>query len=121
MSMKRVLSILVCVLLVLSSFCAFAEEEDTIKWGTCVVGIDDYTNAILTGGRDICEEFGWEHYEYSAEYDVQKQVNAIESAITAGLDGMFIQDLDFVSVAPIIKKALDARAISEFPGLHGRV
>ena len=56
MSMKRVLSILVCVLLVLSSFCAFAEEEDTIKWGTCVVGIDDYTNAILTGGRDICEE-----------------------------------------------------------------
>ena len=108
MSMKRVLSILVCVLLVLSSFCAFAEEEDTIKWGTCVVGIDDYTNAILTGGRDICEEFGWEHYEYSAEYDVQKQVNAIESAITAGLDGMFIQDLDFVSVAPIIKKALDA-------------
>ena len=35
-------------------------------------------------------------------------MNAIESAITAGLDGMFIQDLDFVSVAPIIKKALDA-------------
>lgn len=111
--MKKLLSILLCLVLLASLSCAFA--EDTVKWGTSVVGMNDYTNCVLSGAKDLCEEYGWEAYEYSAEMDVQKQVNGIESAIASGLDGMFVQDMDFVSVAPILKKALDAGMLISVP------
>ena len=110
---KRILAVLVGLVLIMSLFSAVAEE--TVKWGTSIVGMNDYTDCVLQGARDICEEYGWEAYEYSAEMDVQKQVNGIESAISSGLDGMFVQDMDFVSVAPILKRALDAGMLISVP------
>jgi len=81
---------------------------DTVVYATIVQGIDDYQKAQAQGGVDICAEFGWENLTLNSENDVQKQIDAVQNAISQQVDGMYIHDIDPVALAPIIKRALDA-------------
>lgn len=90
------------------------EAESTEKSGdgltfcTIISNSSDYCKAEQAGAEALAAELGIEHITLNANSNAQTEVDAIQSAISQGVDGMFIHDIDITALGPAVQAALDA-------------
>lgn len=105
--MKKLLSILVVLTLVLSMSAAFAEE--TTKIFACPKSLTgDYWTFNGVGVEKFGEDFGVDvTYNGPAEADVQAQINMCYDAIENGADGILLAANDYAAVEQLVTDAID--------------
>ena len=64
--------------------CAVAEESGTEKrvFATILQSNTDWNMALATNAQEICDEYGWEQIVMTAEGDIQKMIDLVQSAIS---------------------------------------
>ena len=111
---KRFLATLMAGTMVLGmGMSAFAEgategAAGDLTFCTIVANSTDYCKAEQAGAEAKAEELGIEHVTLNANGNAQTEVDAIQSAISQGVDGMFIHDIDITALGPAVQAALDA-------------
>ncbi len=106
--MKKVLSMVVALVLLLSAFgCAMAATKE-VKFGVCMQGISDWSQVMREAAEALCAERGWTPVIVNAENDAQKQIDGVNSLIAQGVDAIWIHVVDPVAIASTIKDALAA-------------
>lgn len=91
---------------------AEAEKEESsnsdVKFATIMVTNNDWAMKLAEGGEEACAEYGYEHIVMNSENDIQKQTDLVQSCISQGVTGLYIQTVDSQAIAPILKKAAEA-------------
>jgi ribose transport system substrate-binding protein len=86
-----------------------ADETKTIAW--LLLGANDWTVQYQAAAKKACEEAGFAYVEYNCEGDVQKQLDHVQTCISAGVTAIAIQPAENAALAPALKKAADAGII----------
>lgn len=111
---RRILAAMMAGTMVLgmgmTSFAQEAGEEASgdLTFCTIVANSTDYCKAEQAGAEELAEELGINHITLNANGNAQTEVDAIQSAISQGVDGMFIHDIDITALGPAVQAALDA-------------
>lgn len=109
---KRFLSILMTGIMVLGlGATAMAEEANDnsdLTFCTILANNTDYCKAEQAGAEALAEELGINHIALNANGNAQTEVDCIQSAISQGVDAMFIHDIDITALGPAVQAALDA-------------
>lgn len=83
-----------------------AEDAD-VKFATIMVTNNDWAMKLAEGGEEACEQYGYEHITLNSENDIQKQTDLVQSCISQGVTGLYIQTVDSQAIAPILKQAAE--------------
>lgn len=109
---RRVLAAMMTGALVLGlGTAAFAGEKadnSDLTFCTIVANSTDYCKAEQAGAEKLAEELGINHITLNANGNAQTEVDCIQSAISQGVDAMFIHDIDITALGPAVQSALDA-------------
>lgn len=108
---KRILATMMTGAIVFGlSSTTFAEEKEDkdLTFCTIVANSTDYAKAEQAGAEALAEELGIKHITLNANGNAQTEVDCIQSAISQGVDGMFIHDIDITALGPSVQSALDA-------------
>lgn len=84
------------------------KSGDGLTFCTIISNSSDYCKAEQAGAEALAAELGIEHITLNANSNAQTEVDAIQSAISQGVDGMFIHDIDITALGPAVQAALDA-------------
>lgn len=120
--MKKILTVLVSLLMVLCLAGCGAKEEDTattggeakdtytIAFSLKTVTNDAFQQAIATAVENAAKAAGCEFQlvTVDSETDVAKQVTQIEDLITKGVDALVVNPMDANAVVPALKEAKEA-------------
>ena len=116
--MKKLLSVTAILVLVIAGVNASGSQEssdtnpETDGIEITVVYHDtgiEFGQVIKNGAMAAAEEFGIKvNWVGPIGIDVDEQVNFIENAITAGVDGLAISNVNAEALNPMIDKAIDA-------------
>lgn len=82
--------------------------DGSLSFCTIISNSSDYCKAEQAGAEALAAELGIEHMTLNANSNAQTEVDAIQSAISQGVDGMFIHDIDITALGPAVQAALDA-------------
>ena len=109
---KRLLSLMMVGVVTLGlGSTAFAEEASDngdLTFCTILANNTDYCKAEQAGAEALAEELGINHIALNANGNAQTEVDCIQSAISQGVDAMFIHDIDITALGPAVQSALDA-------------
>lgn len=114
--MKRAAALGIAILMVLSmAACQKSEEkaesgskkESDVKFATIMVTNNDYAMTLAESAEKECEKYGYEHITMNPENDIQKQIDLVQSCISQGVTGLYIQTVDSKAIAPILKQAAE--------------
>lgn len=83
------------------------EQTEDIKFATIMVTNNDYAMTMAKAAEDRCAELGYEHITMNPENDIQKQIDLVQSCISQGVKGFYIQTVDSKAIAPILKQAAE--------------
>ena len=89
-------------------FAAEGKDNSDLTFCTIVANSTDYCKAEQAGAENLAEELGINHITLNANGNAQTEVDAIQSAISQGVDAMFIHDIDITALGPAVQSALDA-------------
>lgn len=117
--MKKVLSLLLVLILVISMTACGAKPADTTAEGTAgsgakVIGISMPTKSSqrwIDDGNNMVKEFEKLGYKTDLQYAedvVENQVSQIENMITKGVSALVIAAIDGESLTDVLQKAADA-------------
>lgn len=84
------------------------KSGDGLTFCTIISNSSDYCKAEQAGAEALAAELGIGHITLNANSNAQTEVDAIQSAISQGVDGMFIHDIDITALGPAVQAALDA-------------
>ena len=87
---------------------AAVKGDGELSFCTIISNSSDYCKAEQAGAEALAAELGIEHMTLNANSNAQTEVDAIQSAISQGVDGMFIHDIDITALGPAVQAALDA-------------
>lgn len=105
---KALLLVLSLMLLISMTGLAGAESHSEKKvFATILQTNTDWNMALATHCQKICDEYGWEQIVMTAEGDIQKMIDLVQSAISQKVDGMFIHSLDDNALTPYVASAID--------------
>ena len=85
-----------------------AGKDENIKFATIMVTNNDYAMTLAESAEERCVEYGYEHITMNPENDIQKQIDLVQSCISQGVTGFYIQTVDSTAIAPILKQAAEA-------------
>ena len=85
-----------------------ASSNGDVKFATIMVTNNDWAMKLAEGGEEACAKYGYEHIVMNSENDIQKQTDLVQSCISQGVTGLYIQTVDSQAIAPILKKAAEA-------------
>ncbi len=109
--MKRTLSILVLVLLILPAalFAAGQQDDGSMKFGYTTMDLaNPYFVTVTNGVKDRAAELGIEVTVHDAKSDAASQVTAIENFIAQGMDAIIVSPIDPRACEQLVKMAHDA-------------
>lgn len=107
--MKRILSLTLTLLVMLGCTGALAETGgDELTFCTIIANTTDYGKAEAAGAEARCQELGINHILLNADDDAQTEVDCVQAAISQGVDGIFIHDVDITALGAVVQQALDA-------------
>lgn len=85
-----------------------APAKEEITFATIMVTNNDWAMTLAKSAEETCKTYGYKHITMNPENDIQKQIDLVQSCITQGVDGLFIQAVDSTAIRPILKQAADA-------------
>ncbi len=107
--MKKLLGMLLCLTLLISSFMTLALASDEIVIG---ISMDAIESQMWTENQasmhNTLDEMGIKYIEVIADGDAQKQNQQIETLIASGVDAIIIGPKDSISIVSAIKKCNEA-------------
>jgi len=115
-NMKRFVTIGLALIMVLQmAGCAPSEGEtqeeqaksEDIKFATIMVTNNDWAMTLAKAAEEECAKYGYEHITMNPENDIQKQIDLVQSCISQGVTGLYIQTVDSKAIAPILKQAAE--------------
>ena len=100
--MKKLLSLVLCVLM-LATFASMASaEDDQIVVGMSIPQMaNPYFVSVMNGVQDQCDELGYELVVVDAGYDVAKQVSDFENFGNQGVDCVIACPIDSNALLPV--------------------
>lgn len=119
---KRVLSILMCAVMVVSMLigCGAADKqakseakedssEETIKIGITLYSLkNEFTVRLANAAEAKAKELGVELKVYDGNYDPSTQISQVETMISDGCKGIILNPQDAEACAPCVDKAVEA-------------
>ena len=81
--------------------------EGDVKFATIMVTNNDWAMTLAKAGEDACAQYGYEHITMNPENDIQKQIDLVQSCISQGVNGFYIQTVDSKAIAPILTQAAE--------------
>lgn len=108
--MKKVLSTLLCLALLLSCFTAFAAEKDTYVIGALMkqnadTFVQNIADAIIAHAKELGNV---DLRMQDAEGDINTQLEQAETMIIQGVDAIILNAVDNDGCAPIVEMCLEA-------------
>lgn len=83
------------------------KAEGDAKFATIMVTNNDWAMTLAKAGEEACEQYGYEHITMNPENDIQKQIDLVQSCISQGVTGFYIQTVDSKAIAPILTQAAE--------------
>ncbi len=102
--MKKLLSVLLGVLMVLS-LAAFAEEEAPTVAYLSASTTTPFWTWVEDGITDACEERGWELQVYNSDEDAATQLKNAQNAIISEVDAIIVSPVDSASCPAVLDEA----------------
>ena len=93
--MKKLVSLLLCVLMLATALCCVASAEDKVVVGMSIPQLaNPYFVSVMNGVQARCDELGYELIVVDAGYDVAKQVSDFENFRNQGVSCVIACPID---------------------------
>ena len=109
--MKKILSLITVLCLVLGMFAGVANAAELTKMGVAFMKNDPFMVPLYNGMKDVCDAAGIELIALYAENDIEKQISQCDDLLQQGIQGLIVMPVDFEGITP----ALDAAAKAGVP------
>ena len=83
------------------------ESNEEVKFATIMVTNNDWAMTLAKSAEEKSKEYGFTHLTMNPENDVQKQIDLVQSCISQGVKGFYIQTVDSKALTPILKQAAE--------------
>ena len=114
--MKKLVSLLLCVLMLATMVCCTASAEEKVVVGMSIPQMaNPYFVSVMNGVQAQCDELGYELIVVDAGYDVAKQVSDFENFRNQGVDCVIACPIDSNAlIAPTEQLQADGIAVISF-------
>ena len=107
--MKKLLSVMLCSLLLAYTYIYSAMAEEPFRIGyTCPTLNNPFFVSMMEGAQLAADERGVELVSLGANNDIITQVSQVEDFISQGMDAIIIQTVDTTGIVTAIEQANDA-------------
>lgn len=107
--MKKLLSVMLCSLLLAAMLAGTAMAEEPFRIGyTCPTLNNPFFVSMMEGAQLAADERGVELVSLGANNDIITQVSQVEDFISQGMDAIIIQTVDTTGIVTAIEQANDA-------------